>query len=464
MITAAKIKGIYFLGIGGIGMSALARYFLSEGFIVFGYDRTESNITLALSSEGCKISYDDDPVNLPDLFLEKISVQNTLIIYTPAIPAENKIITFFRNNGHRLYKRSEILGEISEKTETIAVAGTHGKTTVSTMITHILKQSKIDCSAFLGGISKNYNSNLILGKGRYTVMEADEFDRSFHSLKPWLAVVTSVDADHLDIYGDHKTMIAAYNEFCSKIIRGGTLIINRKITDHINVPGDVTLFTYGFQSDADYRVSNIRQMGDRYEFDLKTPDKTLHNIHFKFPGKINIENATVSAAVALIAGVSEMDLRHGLATFLGVRRRFDIRINLQGLVYIDDYAHHPEEIKACITSVKEFFGARKITGIFQPHLFSRTRDHAEGFAEILDQLDEVILLPVYPAREKPIEGVSSKMIFDKMKLLKKNLFNKEDIPGKLDIDNLDVLLTIGAGDIDRLVEPIEKELLLKRKR
>jgi UDP-N-acetylmuramate--alanine ligase len=463
MIDNSKIKGVYFLGIGGIGMSALARYFVARGYSVYGYDRSESSITVALSREGCKIYYEDDPLTLPVMFREKISVQNTLIIYTPAIPADNKIITYFRNNGHRLFKRSEILGEISEKTETIAVSGTHGKTTVSTMIAHILKQSTLDCSAFLGGISKNYNSNLLLGKGRFTVMEADEFDRSFHKLKPWLAIVTSLDADHLDIYGDHKTMIAAYNEFIAKIHSGGTLIVNSKITDHIVIPGDVTMFTYGFENNADYQAFNIRRTGDSYLFDLKTPEKIIHNIHFRFPGKINIENATVSVATTLIAGVSELHIREALISFQGVSRRFDIRINYPDLVYIDDYAHHPEEIKACITSVREYFGGRKITGIFQPHLFSRTRDHAEGFAEILDQLDEAILLPIYPAREKPIEGVSSQMIFEKMKLRKKSLLNKEDIPGKLDIKNIDVLLTIGAGDIDRLVEPIEKELIMKRK-
>jgi UDP-N-acetylmuramate--alanine ligase len=463
MIDYGKIKGVYFLGIGGIGMSAIARYFIAGGYSVYGYDRSESSLTTNLSGEGCKITYEDDPLALPDLFREKISVQNTLIIYTPAIPADNKIFTYFRNNGHRLFKRSEILGEISEKTETIAVSGTHGKTTVSTMIAHILKQSTIDCSAFLGGISKNYNSNLLLGNGRFTVMEADEFDRSFHRLKPWLAIVTSMDADHLDIYGDLKTMIAAYNEFISKIHSGGTLIVNRKITDNIIVPGDVTMFTYGFENNADFQAFNIRQTGDSYKFDLKTPEKIIHNIHFRFPGKINIENATVAIAAAIISGVSEIHIREALISFLGVSRRFDIRINYPGLVYIDDYAHHPEEIQACITSVREYFGGRKITGIFQPHLFSRTRDHAEGFAEILDQLDEVILLPVYPAREKPLEGVSSQMIFDKMKLKKKSLLNKDDIPGKLDIKNLDVLLTIGAGDIDRLVEPLEKELIMKRK-
>jgi UDP-N-acetylmuramate--alanine ligase len=258
-------------------------------------------------------------------------------------------------------------------------------------------------------------------------------------------------------------MIAAYNEFCEKVREGGTLIINHKLTNSIVIPQGVDSHTYGFEEDADYRPFNIRQTGESYQFDLKIPGKVISDIHFGFPGKINIENATAASAVALISGVNETELRKALITFMGVRRRFDIRINYPGLVYIDDYAHHPEEIKACITSVREFFGGRKITGIFQPHLFTRTRDHAEGFAEILDQLDEAILLPIYPARENPVEGVSSELIFNKMKLPKKQLLNKEDIPGCLDIENLDVLITIGAGDIDRLVQPIEEELKRKRK-
>jgi UDP-N-acetylmuramate--alanine ligase len=443
-------------------MSALARYFLAGGFSVSGFDRSESSLTITLSEEGCNISYEDDLNTLPELFHDLSVKDKILIIYTPAIPSENRIIGYFRNNGYTIFKRSEVLGEISEKYDTLAISGTHGKTTISTMIAHLLKQSHIDCSAFLGGISKNYNSNLILGEGRFMVIEADEFDRSFHRLKPLLAVVTSLDADHLDIYGDHPTMIAAYNEFCRKIRDGGILIINRKIVNNIFVPEEVSMFTYGFEEDADYRSYNIRQTGDSYRFDLKTPNGIITDIHFGFPGVINIENATVASAVALISGVTEFELRKGLISFRGVSRRFDIRINFPDLVYIDDYAHHPQEIRACITSVKEYFGGRRITGIFQPHLFSRTLDHAAGFAEILDQLDETILLPIYPAREKPIPGVTSELIFEKMKSQNKRLLDKDDIPRRLDIDNLDVLITIGAGDIDRLVGPIEKELKRRR--
>jgi UDP-N-acetylmuramate--alanine ligase len=462
MTETGNIKGVYLVGIGGIGMSALARYFIAGGFAVSGFDRSGSSLTESLSAEGCTVSYDDDLGTLPPLFHDLSQKDKILVIYTPAIPAGNRIMGYFSDNGYNLLKRSEVLGEISENYDTLAVSGTHGKTTISTMIAHLLKQSHLDCSAFLGGISKNYDSNLILGEGKFMVIEADEFDRSFHRLKPLMAVITSVDPDHLDVYGDHLTMIAAYNEFCSKIRTGGVLLVNRKIVDRIIVPEEVSMFTYGFEEDADYRSLNIRQTGDSYLFDLKTPEKSITDIHFGFPGVINIENATAASAIALISGVTEFELRKALITFRGVSRRFDIRINLPGLAYIDDYAHHPEEIRACITSVKEYFGGRRITGIFQPHLFSRTLDHAAGFAEILDQLDEAILLPVYPAREEPIPGVSSLLIFEKMKSENKKLLTKEDIPAMLDIENLDVLLTIGAGDIDRLVRPIENELNRRR--
>ena len=464
MIEFKNIEGIYFVGIGGIGMSALALYFAKGGYTIAGYDRSESRITLSLTECGCTVSYEDNVNILPDLFGNSSNKNKVLIVYTPAIPAGNRILSYFRNNGYRLYKRSEVLGEISANTDTLAVAGTHGKTTVSTMIAHLLKQSHVDCSAFLGGISKNYDSNLLLGEGRYTVMEADEFDRSFLRLKPLMAVVTSLDADHLDIYGDHGTMVKAYNEFCNKIRPGGKLIVNSRIRKEIVVPEGVTCFTYGLDSNADYRSFNIEHGKDYYTFNIKTPTTIIEDLHFAFPGIINIENFTAAIAIALMCGVTEQEIRKAVILFQGVRRRFDIRINWPGLAYVDDYAHHPEEIKACITSVKEYFSGRKITGIFQPHLFSRTRDHADGFAAILDELDDVILLPIYPAREKPIEGITSEMIFNRMKAGKKKLLKKEDIPGKLDVSKLDVLLTIGAGDIDTLVSPIEEKLRKERER
>jgi UDP-N-acetylmuramate--alanine ligase len=462
MIDFKNIEGLYFVGIGGIGMSALALYFAKGGYQIAGYDRSESRITLSLIENGCDISYDDDLSVLPDLFRNTSLKNRVLIVYTPAIPAENKILLYFRDNGYMIHKRSEILGEISKNTDTLAVAGTHGKTTVSTMIAHLLKQSHIDCSAFLGGISKNYNSNLLLGDSRYTVMEADEFDRSFHRLQPLMAVVTSLDADHLDIYGDQATMIKAYNEFCGKIRRGGNLIVNRRIVKEIIVPEGVKCYTYGLDSNADFHAKDIKRSNNSYSFNIKTPATTIEDLHFAFPGIVNIENFTAAIAVALMCGVTEQEIRKAVFLFQGVRRRFDIRINFPDIAYVDDYAHHPEEIRACITCMREYFGDRRITGIFQPHLFSRTRDHADGFARILDELDEVILLPIYPAREKPIEGVTSRMILDKMKSANKKLLLKEDIPGKLDIANLDVLLTIGAGDIDTLVGPVEE--MLKKER
>jgi UDP-N-acetylmuramate--alanine ligase len=351
-----------------------------------------------------------------------------------------------------------VLGEISRETDTLAVSGTHGKTTVSTMLAHILKQSEVDCSAFLGGISKNYNSNLLLGSGRYTVMEADEFDRSFHRLTPLMAVVTAMDPDHLEIYGDHQSMIDGYNHFFSRIREGGTLLINSSIKDKVIVPPGVRSFTYGPGKESDYSPFNIHQAGDAYTFSLKTPNGEIRDIVFPFPGIINIENATAASAVALMCGVKEQELRKSLLTFTGVQRRFDIRINRSDLVYIDDYAHHPEEIRALINSIREYYGNRRITGIFQPHLFTRTRDHATGFAEILDRLDEVIILPIYPARENPIEGVSSEMILERMTISNRRLLQKTDIPSGLDLMNIDVLLTIGAGDIDRLVAPLEAAL------
>jgi UDP-N-acetylmuramate--alanine ligase len=458
MIDFKTIEGIYFVGIGGIGMSAIALYFTRGGFSVGGYDRSESRITISLKDSGCSVTYDDDVNSLPALFRNTAEKDKVLIVYTPAIPAENRIISFFRQQGYRIYKRSEILGEISSNTETLAISGTHGKTTVSTMTAHLLKQSHVDCSAFLGGISKNYDSNLLLGESSYTVIEADEFDRSFHRLTPSIAVVTSLDADHLDIYGDKETMIEAYNIFCGKIKKGGKLVVNSRIRKEIIVPEGVACYTYGFEKGSDYHAFNIEHIVDYYRFSIKTPQTTIENIHFPFPGIINIENLTAAITVALMCGVEEQEIRKAAILFRGVKRRFDIRINLPGITYVDDYAHHPEEIKAFIESIKEYFGGRKLTGIFQPHLFTRTRDHAKGFAAVLDKLDETILLPIYPAREKPIEGVSSEMILERMHSPNKRLLKKEEVVEALEVKNLDVLLTIGAGDIDTLVIPVEDKI------
>lgn len=463
MIDLRTIDGIYFVGIGGIGMSALALYYEQEGFLIAGYDRTESSVTRSLSEKGCLITYEDSLRGVPPLFSDIKFRERVIVVCTPAIPPQNSILSFFRKKRYRIYKRSELLGEISSSGDTLAIAGTHGKTTVSTMTAHLLKQSHVDCTAFLGGISKNYGSNLVTGGGRFMVMEADEFDRSFHRLSPLMAVVTSVDADHLDIYGDHQSMIEAYNEFCSKIRQGGSLFINYRIRDRIDIPEGISGYTYGPEPEADYRYSGVSREGNSYTFTIHTPEVVIEDLEFPFPGIVNIENLTAAVALALSCGVRVDEIRQAVKGFLGVRRRFDIRVDLPGLAYIDDYAHHPEEIRACITNVREYFRGRKVTGIFQPHLFSRTRDHADGFARILDELDEAILLPVYPARELPVPGVGTEMIFSRMKLENKKLMKPEDIPGIIDPGMLDVLVTIGAGDIDRLVGPIEEKLLNSRR-
>jgi UDP-N-acetylmuramate--alanine ligase len=458
MIDFKNIEGIYFVGIGGIGMSALAKYFLRRKLVIAGYDRTGSTLTESLTENGCDVIYEDDPAKLPALFSDIKNKNRVIVVYTPAIPAESRIMGFFRKNEYLIFKRSEILGELSKHTDTLAISGTHGKTTVSTMTAHLLRQSHLDCSAFLGGISKNYDSNLLIGESRFTVMEADEFDRSFHRLSPLMAIVTSLDADHLDIYGDRENMIDAYNQFCAKIRKGGKLVVNARIRDRIIVPEGVECFTYGLNENADFRSCNVEHKGTYYSFSLQAPGRIIEDLHFAFPGLINIENFTAAIAVALMCGVTEEEIRKAVPLFNGVKRRFDIRVNSPEHTYVDDYAHHPEEIRACIRSVREYFRGRKITGIFQPHLYSRTRDHAEGFAAILDELDEPILLPIYPAREKPIEGVSSEMILRQMKSPSKKMMTKEDIPGKLDMSKIDVLVTIGAGDIDSLVKPIEEKM------
>lgn len=449
---------ICFVGIGGIGMSALALYFATGGYSVAGYDRTESDITIKLAENGCHVTHTDSIESLPPVFGDPRFRDRVLVVFTPAIPSGNSILTWFRTMGYTIRKRAEVLGEISSRTDTIAVAGTHGKTTVSTMTAHLLKQSETDCSAFLGGISKNYDSNLLLGEGKYTVMEADEYDRSFHRLSPLIAVITSLDPDHLDIYGDHDSMVRGYNEFIGKIRPGGKLIASRSIIPLLIIPPSLETRTYGFEEDADYRAFAVEREGDHYRLSIQTPEGVMENLLFAFPGIINIANLTAAIAVALICGVTEQEIRKAVLLFQGVKRRFDIRINLPGLVYIDDYAHHPVEIKAFVSSVREYFGERKITAIFQPHLFSRTRDHAEGFAEILDMLDEVILLPIYPAREEPVEGVTSELIFRRMRSAKKQMLEMKDLPDKLDVNNIDILLTIGAGSIDTLVSKIEEKL------
>lgn len=457
-----NIEGIYFLGIGGIGMSALARYFVAGGFFVCGYDRTQSLITSALEAEGCKVTYDDDPASIPVLFNEPAERERVIVVLTPAIPKESVLLNFFIDKGYTIYKRSEILGFISHETETIAVAGTHGKTTVSAMTAHLLTASSVGCSAFLGGISKNYNTNLLLGKRPYTIMEADEFDRSFLHLSPSIAIVTALDPDHLDIYGTPGAMVEAYSEFCSKVHKGGTLILNETIISSLRLPEDVTVYSYGLGEKASFRASGIEKGEGYYKFNITTPGDHITNVRLLLPGIVNILNTTAAAAAAWMAGATPAEIRNAILLYQGVQRRFDVKFSASLMTYVDDYAHHPEEINALISAIRDFYPRRHITGIFQPHLYTRTRDFAGQFAIALDKLDEVLLLPIYPAREKPIAGVSSEMIEVRMKNKNVRVINRDELLPALEHVADGILLTIGAGDIDRFVEPIT-QLLKDRK-
>ena len=449
------IRNLFFTGIGGIGMSALARYCLSGGYNVFGYDRVKTGLTESLEKEGCAIVYEDSVDLIPH---ESFSMEDTLIVVTPAIPANNKILGFFKARDFKIFKRSRILGMISELSPTIAVAGTHGKTSISTLTAHLLKQSAIDCTAFLGGISKNYDTNFITGSGGYAVMEADEYDRSFHWLQPETALITSIDPDHLEIYGNYDNLVEAFNIFTGKIRGGGTLIANFKIRDKIRVPENTRVYTYGFDRKADFTITSFRNEGEAYYFSVDSPFGKLEDLISHVPGSLNLENTLGAISLALISGVSTQEILKALLFYKGVVRRFDIRINNEKVVLIDDYAHHPEELNFLIDSLREFYKGREITGIFQPHLYSRTRDYAGQFATSLDRLDQVFLLPVYPARELPIPGVDSSNILEKMKNTRKQLLGREELLELIESIETDVLVTIGAGDIDKLVDPIEEKL------
>ncbi len=450
---------VYFVGIGGIGMSALARYFKHLGKDVAGYDRTPSSITDQLQKENIIVHFNDGIDNIPAGFGN--SPATTLVIYTPAIPSNHAGFNYFKNSGFQLFKRSEILGQITLNYKTIAVAGTHGKTSVSTTVAHLLKQSPLDCLAFLGGISKNYNTNLILPlkpdfESNLAVVEADEFDRSFLKLNPSIALVTSMDADHLDIYENKENVVDSFNQFVKKIEPKGKLIYKKDLNlRHENLPE--FHYTYSLIEKADFYAINLKMSNEGlYSFDLVTPFGTMDNLKSGVPGKTNAENAVAAASLACLAGLGEDLIRENLKSFTGVNRRFDFQINTEHLVYVDDYAHHPEELKAFIGSMKEIFPEKKITGIFQPHLFTRTRDFADEFAKSLDLLDELILLEIYPAREEPIKGVTSNIIFDKMKLKAKSICPVEDLIPYLSDKKIEVLLTMGAGNISQKVEDIKK--------
>jgi UDP-N-acetylmuramate--alanine ligase len=456
MLKLTDIKQVYFLGIGGIGMSALARYFASHGIAVSGYDRTATELTLQLEKEGIAVHYKDDPSKLPS----GLTIEDSLIVYTPAIPADHQELNILINRGFMLHKRAEVLGIICNSQRTIAVAGTHGKTTVSTMVAHILKSSTIGCAAFLGGISKNYQTNLLLDDtgSPWIVAEADEFDRSFLHLKPELAVITSMDADHLDIYGSHEKVIESFQLFAGQIKQGGALVLKKGLSVGDGL-SSLRIFDYSITEKADFCAENIELKHGFYQFDLKTPTFRIEKLVLNYPGLLNVENAVAASALAILAGVSPDEIRQALATYSGVKRRFDIQLNNEIFVLIDDYAHHPEELRATIQSVRDIYKGRTITGVFQPHLYSRTKDFAAGFAKSLDLLDEIVLLDIYPARELPMAGVSSALIFNQMQSHHKIMCSKNQLLGLAASFKPGIILMMGAGDIDTLVEPVKKQLL-----
>jgi len=445
-----NIKRVYLIGIGGIGMSGLARYFAHLGCIVCGYDKTSTDLTDQLHNEGIRVIFDDQTDWIPLSF--QTPNECTLIIYTPAIPRDSAILNFFKNKGFELFKRSQVLGIISRSMFTIAVAGTHGKTTTSCMIAHILKDSGKDCSAFLGGIASNYNSNVLYGNNDIVVVEADEFDRSFLTLHPDIAVITSMDADHLDIYGSHDQLTQSFRQFASQLKENGTLIY------HEDLPLTTEGITYSGQGPADVKAVNIHVKDGDFYFDFKNSNTQIDNIKLGIAGIHNIENATAAIEVALKVDVGPTLIKRALESFRGVKRRFEYIVKTDKHIYIDDYAHHPEELRATISSIKKLYPNKKLTTIFQPHLYTRTRDFADGFAEVLDMSDELIILDIYPARELPIEGVTSDMILSKMQMLNKRKCGKQEAVDLVRIEKPELLLTVGAGDIDQLVQPLKKAL------
>lgn len=433
-------------------MSALARYFIAGGWHVEGYDRVSSKLTNELEEEGAAIHYNEQPEMVKTIYQNPAE---TLVIYTPAIPSDHTELDYFRQTGFTILKRSEVLGILSVGQRCIAVAGTHGKTTISTLAAHMLRVAEVPCMAFLGGISKNYNTNTLLSHGsEWMVAEADEFDRSFLRLFPDIAIITSCDPDHLDIYGNKEELELSFRQFIMQVKSGGSIIIKREIESLASGKADVQIFTYSLNAGADYYAEGIEPSDNGYKFNLKTPDNLIKNLKTGFPGLINVENAIAMAALGYVMGTGEKAIRKSLETFMGVKRRFDIHINREDLVYIDDYGHHPKELESFIRSVRALYPGRKITGVFQPHLYSRTRDFSEGFAKSLSELDEVILLDIYPARELPIKGITSEIIFREVTLDNKKLCTKNELMDELKSRRLDVLLTMGAGDIDLFVEPI----------
>ena len=456
-------KHIYLIGVGGIGMSALARYFNSKGKMVCGYDKVKSELCIELETEGINIHYSDDVHEIPEP-IKNAGFNDILVIYTPAISSENKVLSFFTNKGFKVYKRAEVLGMISKQSFTIAVAGTHGKTTTSTILAHILKQAGKESTAFLGGISRNYNTNLLLAdKGNILIVEADEYDRSFLQLHADIAIITSVDADHLDVYENKEDLEKAFVQFATQIKQKGLLLVEESVSIDFPVPEDGAKLTYSATKNADYYAENIKVKDGKMNFDLKALDimpgmsyeQKQEGLEFILPGIHNVSNSIAASAVSCYLGLGCKDIARGLATFKGINRRFDVHLRTSKITYVDDYAHHPEEVSATIGAAKQLFPQRDLTVVFQPHLFSRTQDFASEFASSLVGANDLILLDIYPAREKPITGVDSQMLLDLCTNPIKEVCSKEELLAVLKNKELDVLLTLGAGDIGTLVEPIK---------
>ena len=439
---------VYFVGIGGIGMSALARYFAKRGIMVCGYDKTRTNLTNELELEGILISYVDEISVLPVAFLE--NQPDTLVVYTPAIPKNSTILNHFKENGFVLKKRSEVLGIISKEMFCIAVAGTHGKTTTSSIIAHLLTDTGFGCTAFLGGITTNYNSNVLYGKNNVVVVEADEYDRSFLTLHPDVAVITSMDADHLDIYGDESQLHDSFNLFANQIKENGKLFVKSGLPMHG--------ITYSINGNSALKGSNIHVKNGNFVFDFTDGYTTIKDLHLAMPGKHNVENAIAAIGVALSLGIHPKSIKKAVASFKGVKRRFETLVNTASNIYIDDYAHHPEELRACFDAVRQLHPDKKLTVIFQPHLFTRTRDFVDEFAKVLSTVDELILLDIYPARELPIDGINSQFLLDKITCAEKELCGKDSVLTRIEIKKPELLLTVGAGDIDTLIESLKNTL------
>ena len=452
------IQSVYFVGAGGIGMSAIARYFISRGMVVAGYDKTPSDLTHQLEKEGMLIHYEENVNDIPQACRQP---KSCLVIYTPAIPADHKELQYFRENGFEIQKRAQVLGTLTKQHKGLCVAGTHGKTTTSTMCAHIMHQSHLDCNAFLGGISKNYGTNYILSKSEYVVIEADEFDRSFHWLCPWMSVITATDPDHLDIYGTKEAYLESFRHYTELIQPGGALIIHRGLEMEEHLQDGVRRYDYAL-NEGDFHAENIKIDNGEITFDFVSPIENVPNIELGQPVPINIENAIAAMAMAQLAGCNAEELRYGMQTFGGVDRRFDFKIKTDKLVFLSDYAHHPKEIFHSARSIRELYRNRKITAIFQPHLYTRTRDFYKEFADALSQLDEVILTNIYPAREEPIPGVTSQLLYDNLAAdVKKQMIQKDDVLELVKNRDFDVLIILGAGDLDNYVPQIANILKSK---